>query len=552
MLKRVSRFFSKSGQNKFLLIIAGAVTWSITMVKSGWLYDYGLGFWGANGHDGIWHIALAESLSGGNLTIPIFASSVIQNYHIGYDVLLALLHKITFVPVSTLYFQIIPPVLALLVGLLTYKFVDEWTGSKKAAFWSTFFIYFGGGLGFIVGKGESAFWSQQSVSTLINPPFALSLVLILVGMTLLLKLDKKFSFWNLIAITLCFGTLIEIKVYAGLLVLGGLCIAGIYSVLVNRKLTLIKVFLGSLLMSLILYIPLNKSSSGLIVWQPFWFLEQMMGDRLSWQRFYSAMMTYKSGHIFTKEIAAYSIAFIIFLVGNLGTRLIFLFRRVKADFMQIFIYSIILAGITIPTFFLQKGTSWNTIQFFYYSLFFMGLLAGVVMSNIKSKFMIVCLCLLTIPTTIITLKDVYIPGRPPAMLSKMEISALDLLSRLSPGVILTYPFDQNMADGAISTPPRPLYLYTSTSYVSAFSKHQVFLEDEINLDITNYPWQERKNAVSAWYKETDVGRAKAFLKDNSIKYIYLLNDQNTVLTTRELGLKQIYNNPSVTIYQVEE
>ena len=120
----------KLNLGKWLLIIIGTITWSLTMVRSGWLYSYGMGFWGANGHDAIWHIALAESLSRGSLQMPVFAGFGIQNYHIGFDLILAALHRITFIPVVNLYFQIIPPIMAILIGLLTYNFVYIWRKSK--------------------------------------------------------------------------------------------------------------------------------------------------------------------------------------------------------------------------------------------------------------------------------------------------------------------------------------------------------------------------------------------------------------------------------------
>ena len=72
-----------------LLLIIGTLTWSITMVKSGWQYAFGLGFWGPNGHDGIWHLAIADSLARGSLGMPIFAGEQLKNYHIGFDLLLA-------------------------------------------------------------------------------------------------------------------------------------------------------------------------------------------------------------------------------------------------------------------------------------------------------------------------------------------------------------------------------------------------------------------------------------------------------------------------------
>ena len=549
----------KNTIQKWLVIILGSVSWSWTMVKSGWFYSSlgtngpGLGFWGANGHDGIWHIALSESLSRGSLLMPIFVGSSLQNYHIGFDLVLASLNRITSIPTHNLYFQILPPIFALLIGFLTYKFILSWTKSDLSAFWATFFVYFGGGFGWITGYGESAFWSQQAISTLINPPFVLSLILLLLGLLLLNKLEKKFTLISFALAVLVFGCLIEIKVYAGVLGLGALLMTGIYSFVSQKKLNILKVFIGSLVLSLILYLPLNKSSVGLLAFQPFWFLETMMGmsDRIGWERFYSAMLTYKSGHIWIKALAFYTLAFVIFVMGNFGTRIIFLVRKIKLSQLNVFIYSIIGAGIVIPMFFLQKGTPWNTIQFFYYSLFFSSILAGIVVSQIKNKIIPFILVALTIPTTILTLKDVYIPSRPPAMLPVDEISALEFLSKQPKGTVLTKPFDETLSKAAENNPPRPLYLYTSTAYVSAFSKHQTFLEDEINLDITSYDWRERREKVLNWYKEDNLQVKRDFLRENNIKYIYWIKSGVSPLDLERLFLSNIYENNLITIYRVE-
>src|SRR3989344_2234192 len=139
---------------------------------------------------GIWHVALINSLSRGSFEMPIFAGAQIKNYHLGFDILLAVIHFLTRISVINLYFQIIPPVLAFLIGWLTYKLTKN--------FWVFFFVYFGGSLGWVLGKGESTFWTQQAISTLINPPFALSLIFILLGLISLLKKKK-------ILAILCFG-----------------------------------------------------------------------------------------------------------------------------------------------------------------------------------------------------------------------------------------------------------------------------------------------------------------------------------------------------------
>ena len=563
VLKRLSadRNFAKAA----ILIFLGTASWSLTMVKSGLIYPFGMGFWGANGHDGIWHIALINSLAKGSLEMPTFAGEQLKNYHIVFDLLMAFLHKLTTVPVVTLYFQIVPPLLALLVGILTYKFVMEWKKSETAAFWATFFVYFGGSFGWMIdlfrGKGlggESMFWSQQGISSLINPPFALSLVMILAGLIFVLKLTKKFSWTSFILATIFLGLTFEVKVYAGILLLGGLLVA----TLKNRK--FFWVFLSSLTISLVLFFAFNRGSTGLLVFKPFWFLETMMGlsDRFYWPRFYSAMTNYKLGRVWLKEIPAYLVAFAIFYVGNMGTRLIKEFavwkgiKDVKlADYMDLFFTSVIVAGAILPMFFLQEGTPWNTIQFFYYSLFAASVLAGVAMAEILSRLrlrqsiVVASVVLLTIPTTIGTLVEVYLPARPPAKISNEELSALSFLAKQKEGVVLTFPFDSIAAKEAEANPPRSLYLYESTAYVSAFSNKPTFLEDEVNLDITGYDWRKRRKEVQEFYTSLDHALVRNFLKKNNITYIFWLKGQRATLGESQLGLTQIFENDEVLIYR---
>lgn len=525
-------------------LLAAFVSWLLTIFKSGLTYKYGMGFWGANGHDGIWHIALANNFAKFSFENPVFSGLNVQNYHLGFDLLLAGLNVLSGIPVSILYFQIIPILFTFLIAYLCYRFVLNWTKSSKAAYLSVFFVFFGGSMSWLIGRGESAFWSQQSISTLINPPFAMSLVFIFLG---LINLQKK----NIFLSILFFGILIQIKVYAGVLVLGGLFVSGIFEFIFGKNKTNLKIFLGGLVLSLIVFIPLNRNPQSVISWQPFWFLETMMSysDRLDWQRFYSAMTTYKIGHIYHKGVLAYGLAFLIFILGNFWTRLIFLkdiFK--KLDSIKVFILSVILGGILIPLVFVQNGTPWNTIQFVYYPLILSGILAGITLSNMSPK-IIVFLILVTLPTTYMTLRDVYVPGRPPAKVSIEEMDALRFLSQEPEGKVLTYPFDEFKAKEAVNNPPRPLYLYESTAYVSAFSSKSVYLEDQVNLNIMGYDWKDRRTKVLEWYLEPNEEIARKFLDDNNIKYIYWLKPQRALLGESQLGLVQIFENKEVIIYR---
>ncbi len=575
MLK-IRNIFLSINFGGWILILIGTFTWSLTMFKSGLIYYYGMGFWGPNGHDGVWHIALIKSLARGSLEIPVFAGSNLQNYHIGFDLFVALLHRISFIPIETLYFQITPTVFALLIGVFAYLFVYEWKKSATQAWWSCLFIYFGGSWGWIINMirgnglgGESMFWSQQSISTLINPPFAMSLVILFAGLWLLLKgLKTESKSKRLYFITsILFGLLIEIKVYAGILALCGLFISGLWQFFKNRKISLLKVFTGALIVSLLVFLPLFNPDKRTLVFQPFWFLDTMMAisDRLYWPKFAEALLNYRLGGNYLKLSIGYIVAFIIFWYGNLGTRALkeiqvwkWLKKWKENTWIEVFIAVVVIGGLIMPMLFLQEGTPWNTIQFLYYSLMFSGILGGIVFGERMEKMpsakwqmtSSLLLILLTLPTTLGTLTQ-YLPSRPPAKVSIEEIQALHFLEQQPDGVVLVFPYDAAKAKEAENTPPRPLYLYESTAYVSAFSNKSTFLEDEVNLNITGYDWKMRRNEVESFYSSIDQNFTYNFLRQNHIAYIYWLKGQRATLGESQLGIEKIFENSEVSIYKVK-
>ncbi|KKP48287.1 MAG: hypothetical protein UR39_C0001G0082 [Candidatus Woesebacteria bacterium GW2011_GWA1_33_30] len=545
---------------KYFIVLLGTLIWSVTMFRSGLEGSNGIGFWGANGHDGVWHVALIESLARRGFNNPVFSGSVLQNYHLGFDILLAITHRLTGISIGSLYFQLLPIVFSFLIGILTYKFVFNWRRSLSESFWAVFFVYFGSSFGFVITflrdkvvTGESMFWASQSISTLINPPFALSLIIILLG---LIALQNK----KLLLSILCFGILIQIKAYAAILVLGGLFIASIFELFTAHRSLLTKVFLGSLLLNLILFFLFKNDGTSVFVWQPFWFLETMMSysDRLGWDRFYSAMTTYKMGHIWIKGILAYGTAFVIFIIGNMGLRVVgfyFFLKHKKLDTLLVFILTVVLMAIVIPMFFVQKGTPWNTIQFFYYYLFFFSVFAGIAISWSKVIFKLIII-VFAIFGSWATLQH-YLPPRPQSKISTDELYALKFLANQDRGIVFTYPFDSNKAKTAENNPPRPLYFYDSTAYVSAYSKKDVFLEDEINLNIMDYDWKTRREESLNFISNLDPQKGSMFLKDNNIKYLYLVKDNSPLsgeylkLGTGDLNLEKIFENREVILYKYE-
>jgi hypothetical protein len=367
---------------------------------------------------------------------------------------------------------------------------------------------------------------------------------------------------------LLFGSLITIKSYLGILTLVSLIIISLFALLRERQQLKMWVLIsiGSVAFSTLLFLPLNRLSAGLLVFKPFWFLETMLGlsDRLNWPRAYEAIMNWRSGGVWMKAVPGMVAALLIFLVGNLGTRVLSLVsglglvRKTKTiEWQDILLVSIAIGGVLAPTFFLQEGTPWNTIQFFYYTLFVSSLYAGISVSNILRRVNLntrlavgSVIVLLTIPTTLSTLATVYLPGRPPAKISLFESEALSFLAAQPTGVVLTYPYDEIAAREAVTNPPRPLYLYDSTAFVSAFSNKPVFLEDQVNLTIMGYEWKSRRDQVEAFLKSNDQKYVQEFLLDNHISYIYWHKGERAVLGDKQLGLTRIFENKEVDIYKV--
>jgi len=158
--------------------------------------------------------------------------------------------------------------------------------------------------------------------------------------------------------------------------------------------------------------------------------------------------------------------------------------------------------------------------------------------------------ILTIPTTIGTLRH-YLPSRPPAKISLEELQALKFLAKEADGVILTLPFDRIAADAAAGNPPRPLYLYESTAYVSAFTAKPVFMEDEVNLEITGFDWRGRKEKILDFISTPSQEKAKAFLKKEGITYVYWIKEGRGRIDQKQDVLQSIYENSEVQILKTK-
>lgn len=559
---------SKAKILAILLIIFGSVAWSLTTVKSGISYDYGLGFWGPHGHDGVWHISLAESLARGSLQMPTYSGIELKNYHVGYDLFLAIIHNLTGIGITTLYFQIIPPIMALLIGFLFYRLTKK-LFDQNVAIVALVFLYFGTSFGPLITliregvlSGESMFWSQQSISTLLNPPYAASLLMILLGMNVMF-VGGLTRVRDYAVVILSFGLLLQIKAYAGALIIAGLFVLATYKFIQSKRNYLV-IFLFTLFLNILVFLPTNSSSGSLLGIDLFWFPLTMLAvsDRFDWPRLYEAISNWRLAGAWHKSTIGLAVASAIFIIGNLGLRSLSLAlpilkrKRIKFTDFDVFVLPMILIGLVAPLVFVQEGTPWNIIQFMYYALFFLNIYAAVSIVSISrflgkkiGIFLLVAISFSQILPSLISLAQNYFPDRPPAMLPAEEFEALSFLSKQEDGVVLSFPFDQFKAKEEESNPPRPLAYYESTAYVSAFSKKQSFFENEVNLTITGVDWKMRRQEVLDFHNTLDIDKAREFLSRNNIKYIYWIDGQRAKLGETQLGITLIFENKRVKLYR---
>lgn len=523
------------------------ITQILPVIRSGTNIGSGIGFWGPNGHDGVWHLALINNISNPLvINMPIFSGETLKNYHPFFDILIAYISKFTTISSSILLFQLFPIISATLYLMFSYKVGKLITKSVKGGIILMLLNALNNSFGWIINfikynnfEGESLFWSMQPPSNQLNPPFALSLVLILILIYILLKSTKQLSNIDLISIALILIFLPVIKAYSAI---PAFCLFFFY-VITNKK--YYKTIILSLLFSTILFLQFNKNSSSLLIWQPFWFIKSLFEstDKLFIPRFANLA----SGTI-PKQVLFYLIGIPIFYIGNYAFRLLSILKPLPKSWFSNSLYLSILLLSIIPLLFIQSGTSWNTIQFIYYAIF----LLNIPLSYYLSKTNII------IPIFIITIQLIplfasfpqYLGKNPPAYIPNQELECLNYLKLQPKSIILTYPYDAYIIDKSIA--PVPLYVYTTTSYVSAYSHQNTYLEDEMNLGNSGYNWQIRRENANKFFLQENEYQDRGFLLNNKIDYIYITGQQLVKLNLNltKMSLKLAFNNSNCQIYKV--
>ena len=543
-----------------LLIIIAFASYMLTIIPSGSQYCFGgtcgLYFWGAHGHDAIWHLAIvAISFNHFPFVAPTFSGEILSSYNYFLDVLMG-------ISATASYFKILPIVWFGLFSYLLLKLSEKIHKEKVFAFIFLFFVFFSGSFSFVITWihdktiwGSSGLLAMQSLLSLTNLQYAFSLVII----TLILVVIKspKPSLKNIIMLGFLVAINLALKFYAG--IISGFIVL-LYFALTFYKSKDILGFIKSLLFvggfSLIVifffYGIGGQTNGGLpLVYSPFSTVYPIIEEPklLYMKNITNAKYFLENSGRFSPRLVVINMFVLgLYIVFNFGTRMIGLIyllnQALKRKIMQfdIIVFLTVVFSLVLSIFFIQRGVWWNTVQFSYYAFFLSNIFAAETIYLLIKKNKTIgaiitsVILLLTVPTSLDIIRTF---GQPPGhvYLPKDEIVALDFLKKQPYGVVFSpLPTDKNRP----SVRPLPIYSLGDSSYITAFSNKQSFIADEVQLQLVGIDYRERADMSRNW--NCDVIRKANYL------YELKQNPIGNKLNSCRRKFKKIYKNNLVTVY----
>lgn len=568
-------FSSKINKNFIIFLIAflSGVFFQLAVISpSGVIQNNDLIFYSSHAHDSAWHIALMNELQKGYpLQNPTLSGEKLVNYHFFSDIAPADFNKFFKLNSLDLYFRFFPLLYSILLGSLAFILGKNLTKSFSSGLWAMFFTYFAGSFGYILTwlrskeiAGESMFWASQIHSSIGNPPQILSFILFLAFLFLLYKLLEKPSLLLIFVLSILLASLAIVKVYGFVVLITALSIISLLRIIKDKKFDLLSVLILGGLISLPLYLPNSSGSTGFLIWEPWWYIRTMIvvSDKLDWLDLEHKRQTYIFENNWKRVAQIELTGFLIFLFGNIGMRtfaFIYFLKNLKKlfqDYIYLLSFLIILVSIILPLLFLQKGVASNSIQFFQYALLLLGLWAGFsityLLSLIKYKIVrfiiIILIILFAIPTQVGLLNSFY-NRQPFTKITSQELEALKFLNQNfdQNSIVLTPPYNKYLETK--ETVP-PIWDWSDTGYVSAFSNKRTYLSDTEQVDIMGYDFKSRLTFQQKIFQETDSIDFENDLNKNNINIIYFPKKVSPSVDLSLTNLKRVFDNNYVEIWSL--
>ncbi|OGG10087.1 hypothetical protein A2154_02085 [Candidatus Gottesmanbacteria bacterium RBG_16_43_7] len=560
-----------------LIILVVATVYAVSMYTSGYINSAGTMYLRSPHHtDALWNIALIRSLVYSfPPEHPAISGELIQGYHFLYNLFLSGFLK--YLPVSILraYFLFFPLLFSVLLVYGLYYLALRITAKTSSAIWGMLMALFGGSFAFIVPiiYGQKISWDDgfginQPISLLVNPSIVASIVFMLYSLFIYdLYLSSRNQRYALVFMVTS-GILVGLKVYAGMIFYGAFTLYAISSLIFQKKSVHLLPAVGMAVIAASVFLPFN-ARYGFLVYQPFWPPDRMMMGTLDFTMWELKRQTLRMLGSGLGVIKLEAVAFMVFLFGNLGTRILGLMSLKSGDFRhrfftgQIMIWSAI--SFLVPLFFIQPIGAFNMIQMYWYFLVFIGLLAGIGLARLFSSrlnknlkmLLAIILILTTLPSAYEKITQVYLSRKVPA-LSKDDLEFYNTLSQLGPysETVLEIPDLPQYSPATIRA-----WVEATSPIIPALGNKRQFLAGEVvqfkyddlvsirPQQIAEIMQPQGMDYISEYTRLKMDQRARQILSEYSIKYIVVRFDRS-VWFKNESWVRPVFKNNTGTVYEV--
>lgn len=529
------------------LLFISTITPSLLVIKSGDVVSEGLRMIGANGHDILSYFGLINNLQKSlPPENPTFSGEQIKNYHYLTYILFSAIQYITKIPLLDLYFKILLPMLSFLFAASVYILIKNLTKIKSVSYLTIIFTCLSSNLYYIsklfypsAFSSPSVFWIDEYTTRMVNPQLLLSYIIILTIFYLILKVDMK-NLKSRMIVSMLIGSLFLVKVFSGILIFITIGLLSLYQ-LIRGKRGYFFVILISSFVTLVLYLVSNTSLSSSLIFSPLWFIKNIFEspDHLNFSEWELKRQTFLEKGNYIRIIQLYLQGITIYLFGNLGIKILGFFQFVKKPTREneIIILLMIVAffGLILPQLFLVRGTTWNSIQFSYYSVFVLSFLTPLVLYRFLGKYKLLFFLIFLVswisllPGIYYTTNNYFISVSKSDVFPKNIYEATLFLRTEEDGVVLIHPS------------------FFNDTFIPAFSYKTAFFADEMWLSVQTTPFARRKKLVVDFF-ENPSDKSPSFLKENNIKYIFSTTEGR--LDLENIEVSKIYQNALVTIFKI--
>lgn len=550
-----------------ILVLLAAILHLSIILPSGSHYCFngicGDFFWGVHEHDGIWHMAAAQTAFKSFPPLnPIYEGLPLSRYNSLLDFVLFVFSLIGISPFF-MYFKILPVIWFITFTYTSFRLSALLNKKKIFSFMFLFLSYFGASFSFIIPllraktiEGTSSLLAMQAVLTLTNLQLAFSYVILF--LILILLHEKKLLNKQIALVCLYVFLQWGLKFYVGFMssVIIGVVFFVRFLKEKNKKYIFYITLIGiSSLFSLFLnYNPFGQQGGGPpFVFDPLALIWPLVEDPSMFYSYYWSNAKYTllaSNHISPRLISFMSVLTLLYIFLNLGPRILGFFYLIKKNIskkrseIDLGILAGVVLSLIFPILFVQRGVWWNTVQFLFPVFLMLNMYTAGFIADIKVKgvrvALITTIIILSIPYAIDALRGfTTYPGI--IYISDGEKEALAFLKKIPDGVVYTPLFNSNSAlnkKGVI-----PLFNHVDSAYIPAYTGKQVLYANYVQLNLLNIDYQGRREMI----KNGDCSLL------SKIIYAYIPVSQNKDIFFKKCinnnkEFKRIFNNSTTLIY----